>query len=192
MRPGSTSWRVCRPSARSRRCCRLRPRAGGVLRGAGVAGRASRGEAEGRADRPPAVEDKVALEAGGCDGRGRWSALWRMACRRPGNQTSRTAASGWACGAGTCGFPARGVQQVFLIGAPGALLPLWPTQLKWSCSSNEPGNGGLTGARQPLYWALFGWQHVSSAGFPTPTSLASAARTDFFARRTGRKVVAGP
>jgi hypothetical protein len=24
--------------------------------------------------------------------------------------------------------------------------------------------------------APFGWQHVSSAGFPTPTSLASAAR----------------
>src|SRR5437870_10320337 len=27
---------------------------------------------------------------------------------------------------------------------------------------------------------MFGWQHVSSAGFPTPTSLASAARTFFF------------
>ena len=27
---------------------------------------------------------------------------------------------------------------------------------------------------------LFGWQHVSSAGFPTPTSLASATRIPFY------------
>jgi len=33
---------------------------------------------------------------------------------------------------------------------------------------------------------LFGWQHVSSAGFPTPTSLASATRIWFCRRPPGR------
>jgi hypothetical protein len=36
---------------------------------------------------------------------------------------------------------------------------------------------GLTKSVRVLHFLLFGWQYVSSAGFPTPTSLASAART---------------
>jgi hypothetical protein len=37
----------------------------------------------------------------------------------------------------------------------------------------------LTNEGTAIQFDLFGWQYVSSAGFPTPTSLASAARIFF-------------
>ena len=38
-------------------------------------------------------------------------------------------------------------------------------------------HGALTILLSLEIWAWFGWQNVSSAGFSTPTSLASVART---------------
>jgi hypothetical protein len=42
-----------------------------------------------------------------------------------------------------------------------------------------------TRVRRDLRSQQFEWQHVSSAGFPTPTSLASATRTQFFRTAPG-------
>ena len=46
-------------------------------------------------------------------------------------------------------------------------------------SGGSPSNNQLTKQGSVIEFTLFGWQYVSSAGFPTPTSLASAARIIF-------------